>query len=151
MIKFLIDNFIIILLLLPLTSLIHELGHAFFGKMFGGKVVEISLGYGPSLFKLGIFNINKFYFFWGYCRVILPDNNRISKFLFHIGGVLFNFLFLFFLYVLRVVFNVHSDYIGNLNIINFVMIMTCLIPINYFDNTPSDGKRLLEIIKKDSA
>lgn len=66
----------------------------------------------------------------------------------HIGGILFNALFIGFLFVIRIFFNVESVYIGYLNFINSLLIIFCLIPMYYSANVPSDGKQLLDLFRK---
>lgn len=52
-------NIVYPLVILPLVTLIHELGHAFFAKIFGRKVTKISLGlFGKKIFSIGVFEMN---------------------------------------------------------------------------------------------
>ncbi|MCI1590469.1 site-2 protease family protein [Heyndrickxia oleronia] len=138
------------LILYPLSTFIHELGHAFFVKLNGGIVKGIQIGIGPKVFQIGKFSINRLFFIGGLCSYEWTNQhvNNIQKFSVHIGGILFNALFIGFLFVIRIFFNVESVYIGYLNFINSLLIILCLIPMYYSANVPSDGQQLLDLFRK---
>lgn len=143
-------NFLLSLILSLLCIFIHELGHAFFVKINGGKVKNIQLGIGGEIFSIGIFSINRVFFIGGLCSWEWGNQqvSNFQKFFVYIGGVLFNGLFIGALFLFRILFNVESIYIGYLNFINFLLIILCLIPIYYSKDLPSDGKQLIDLLKK---
>jgi len=57
---FLINFVIIALFIFPFIALIHESGHAFFVKIFGGEISEFAIGNGEVLWKKNTFAIKKF-------------------------------------------------------------------------------------------
>ena len=61
----LITAFWAFFVLLPLVSLIHQLGHYLMALLFGGRS-EIILGRGKLLFKLGTIQVNRYYFLDSY-------------------------------------------------------------------------------------
>ena len=42
---------------------IHELGHAFFVKLFGGIILKMEIGIGEPLFNIGKIQVNKFFYY----------------------------------------------------------------------------------------
>lgn len=50
----------------PFNLIIHELGHAFFIKLLGGKINKIHIGVGGPLINLKGFSFNKYFFILGY-------------------------------------------------------------------------------------
>lgn len=70
--------------------LIHELGHAFFNFIFGGKTKKIVIGKGKRLFNIGILEIRHWYFYSGQCSMKRPENDsKPLKIIMILGGVLF--------------------------------------------------------------
>lgn len=145
------------ILLVPICTFIHELGHALFVKLIGGKVIQVEIGAGPVLFQIGSVAFKKMFFAGGYCSFEWPNDKTVSKFekfLVFFGGVAMNALFIVILYFLRVHFHIKSDIIGHLNFINFFMIILCLVPfkLSIQNNRQiiSDGKRIFELFSKNS-
>ena len=56
--KFIISFFII----LPIVTIIHQFGHFFFAKLFGGSL-DMEIGTGKKLFKVGRLQFNRVYFY----------------------------------------------------------------------------------------
>ena len=73
---FLINFVIIGLFIFPFIALIHESGHAFFIKLFGGKIKEFAIGNGETLWKVKAFSIKKAYFAGG--RVVSENEEVFS-------------------------------------------------------------------------
>ena len=86
---------------LGIVALIHEVGHYFFARRAGIKVLELSLGAGPKVFS---FTKNDILYSIRPIPILafvkleeegpegLKEGRAFSKFLMYIGGVLFNFL-----------------------------------------------------------
>lgn len=145
------------ILLVPICTFIHELGHALFVKLFGGKVIQVEIGTGPVLFQIGSVAFKRMFFVGGFCIFEWPNGKKVSKFeefLVFFGGVAMNALLIVILYFLRVHFHIKSDIIGHLNFINFFMIILCLVPfkLSIQNNRQiiSDGKRIFELFSKNS-
>jgi membrane-associated protease RseP (regulator of RpoE activity) len=51
----LLSNLLIIFLMLFPIIFLHELGHAFVGRILGFKVFSIVMGYGKNLFEFELF------------------------------------------------------------------------------------------------
>ncbi|MCM3741556.1 M50 family metallopeptidase [Oceanobacillus luteolus] len=48
----------------PLNVFIHELGHAFFVKIYGGTIQKIEIGIGEHLFRIGKVQIKNNFSSW---------------------------------------------------------------------------------------
>lgn len=135
----------------PLNIFIHELGHAFFIKIFGGKLKKIYIGTGEPLFDIGKIVVNKYFFLFGladYDSSSLSINNRLSSFFIAIGGVLFNLITLF---IVILAFNSYDPgnflkgyYIG----FTCMLIISAIVPITYPDGSYSDGKHIMRLFIK---
>jgi hypothetical protein len=53
--------FLSFFLILPLVTILHQLGHMFFARLFGGKV-NMHIGSGKLLTKIGPLHYNAFIF-----------------------------------------------------------------------------------------
>lgn len=146
---FLINSVIITLFIFPFLALIHEFGHAFFLKMFGGKIIELSIGNGDVIWKKNIFAIKKAYFVGGR---IVPENIEIlsksQRTAFLLGGVFFNFLSALALDLLTgYEFLVFRNYLDSFIFISYSNVVINLIPLTtIFGKT--DGKQLVELYTK---
>jgi hypothetical protein len=134
----------------PINLFIHELGHAFFIKVFGGKMKCIYVGSGEPILKIQKVVINKYFFLFGladYEDHSIKITNKLSYFLIAIGGVLFNAITLT---IVILVFNAYDPnhflkgyYIG----FTAMLILSAIIPITYPDGNESDGKYIMNLLK----
>lgn len=133
---------------LPIVALIHALGHLFFAKIFGGKI-KLYLGKGKPLFRLGILEIRLLYFFDSECHYQqLKINNKLSHFLVHAGGIIFNLIAIFLVnsaiyagFLFKHIFFYQFVYFS------VYYIFFALLPIKYGKNHYSDGMSILTIIR----
>lgn len=133
----------------PLSVLIHELGHAFFAKLFGGKIVKLEIGIGEPLFSLEKFQLNKYFFIMGYCSYEsnLTEQNRIKLSLIALGGVFFNLATIVMLILIKL-YTDHSHFLdGYFFGFTGILVLFSIIPVTYFTGDISDGKWLIKIWK----
>jgi len=145
---FLINFVIIALFIFPFIALIHESGHAFFVKLFGGEISEFAIGNGEILWKKNVFAIKQAYFVGG--RVVPKNIEKLSKtqkaFLF-LGGVIFNFLsaFVFDLFT-GYEFGVFRNYLDSFIFVSYLNVVINLVPLTTIIGT-SDGKKLVVLLR----
>jgi regulator of sigma E protease len=115
----LIATIIEFLFVIAVLVFVHELGHFLFAKWCGVKVDEFAIGFGPKIFNKRkgetLYRINLFPL-GGYVKIVgenpndpIPEGldksriftyqNRFKQFLILFGGVLFNFIFAYILYI----------------------------------------------------
>ncbi|WP_121610902.1 site-2 protease family protein [Mesobacillus foraminis] len=137
-----------LLLIYPLVIFIHELGHAFFVKLLGGNF-RLMIGRGRQLFKKGPFSLHVMYFLDSYCEYAkLKWNNRLTHFLVHAGGILFNLASVLILNLLisngyleeRKVFEQFSYFSVWLSVFS-------LVPVDYGDENYSDGLAIYFVLR----
>ncbi len=133
---------------LPLTLLIHTGGHAFFALLFGGKA-SLTIGRGSKLLKIKNIEIRKFYFVDSACYYDkLRKDRRWKHALIYAGGPLFNISS-----ILMVNGLIHAGVLNtHLFFYQFVyfslyLLFFSLIPIDYGENNPSDGKAIYDVLK----
>lgn len=141
--------FLAFFLVLPIISIMHEGGHIFFAWLFGGKKIKVSVGSGKPVFKKGILEVRKFYFWYGVCMFEdLRINNRWTNILIFFGGSLFNLLG-----VIAVILLVEQEYIGTnmftyqFTYFSLYYIFFALLPMTYPDGNYSDGRIILEFLR----
>jgi len=150
-------NYILgMLVILPLILIIHECGHAFFAKLFGGKVTNITIGYGKKIYSKGILEIKLWYFINGFCSYKdLKTNSKASKIIIILGGIIFNvfsmalvFIPAFILYpsynidntvVLASIFHTFLEF-------SLMFVVFNSLPIKIFGMN-SDGLQLYQLIR----
>ncbi|WP_144512887.1 site-2 protease family protein [Bacillus sp. FJAT-22090] len=143
---FLINFVIIALFIFPFIALIHESGHAFFVKLFGGEISEFAIGNGEVLWKKHKFTIKKAYFVGG--RVVTKSDEGFSKtqrVFILLGGVIFNFLSAFVLDLFTgYEFGVFRNYLDSFIFVSYLNVVINLFPLTTIIGT-SDGKQLVEL------
>ncbi|WP_440895355.1 site-2 protease family protein [Amphibacillus sp. Q70] len=132
----------------PINILIHECGHAFFVKLFGGKIRNISIGTGEPKLTWGKIIINKYFFLFGladFDRRTLKVDHKFAIFLIFLGGALFNIITLI---VVILIFNQYDPghflkgyYIG----FTITLIVSALVPMTYPHGYDSDGKHIIRL------
>ncbi|RTQ92261.1 hypothetical protein [Lysinibacillus telephonicus] len=128
MLEYIFNIFITLLIIFPLTIFIHELGHAFFLKIFKIPFNKIILGIGKELFSINKIQINTYYFLGGGCDYSLTNRVHWFKyFLFSFGGILFNIISVCLVYYFSKDILFHSDsFLSNISLL-FILISSVSI------------------------
>ncbi|CAG9621272.1 hypothetical protein [Sutcliffiella rhizosphaerae] len=140
--------FLSFFLVLPLVTILHQLGHFFFAKLFGGTV-NIHIGTGNILFKVGSFKIRKLYFYDGWCEYINVSRGtrKIEKIFVYLGGSIFNISSILLLngLITREILE-PNIFIYQFTYFSFYFVFFSLFPMNHLNGCPSDGMAVLNII-----
>jgi len=141
--------FLAFFLVLPIISFIHEAGHVFFAWLMGGRNIKVTVGTGDVLFRVGMLEVRKYYFWYGLCSFDnLRRNHRLANILIFLGGVLFNAastLVAMYLVEEEVVEPGMLTY--QFTYFSMYYIFFALLPMPYPDGTYSDGKVILDLIR----
>ena len=146
---FLINFIVIALLIFPFIALIHEAGHAFFLKLFGGEIYEFSIGNGDVLWKKEKFHIKTAYFAGG---SVTPNNidvmSKNQKAFFFLGGVFFNLGSALALdLAIGYEFGVFRHYLDSFIFVSYLNVVINLIPLTTIAGE-TDGKKLVNLYSK---
>jgi len=134
--------------IIPIITIIHEIGHAFFISLFKGRVTQISIGKGRKLVKLGIFTFYTYFFMGGYCHSEPPKKEYtfIQSILVTIGGIIFNLI------SAGIVGYLSSYKLGSYNNLldafvfwSLTLSLITIIPIK-IGSTSSDGRMLFKLL-----
>ncbi len=141
--------FFSLFLVLPLVTIIHQSGHLFFAKLLGCSV-NIHIGTGKPLCKIGSFYIRKFYFFDGWCEykaLHQKKNSKMKKVLIFLGGSIFNLTTIILVnsLILQEFLN-PNIYFYQFVYFSVYYVFFSLFPTEYVNGCPSDGKAVLNII-----
>jgi hypothetical protein len=143
--KFLLAFFLV----LPVISFLHEGGHVFFAWLMGGKNIKVTVGSGKVLFRAGILEVRKFYFWYGLCTFDnLRRNKRLANILIFSGGALFNAMA-----AIAVIYMIENNLLApsmityQFTYFSLYYIFFALLPMPYPDGNYSDGKVILDLIR----
>ena len=140
--------FIGLFFLAPIIFFIHELGHAFFGKLCGYKLAKIEIGTGKAVFKIGLIEFKSVYFLGGHYYAENKIDNILGQMLMVFGGAIFNFFIIFICVLLLHNGVLRSHWLLHAFInFNAYIGIAALLPIQYFQGGKSDGQRIYYIIK----
>ncbi|GGK88267.1 site-2 protease family protein [Rufibacter glacialis] len=141
--------FLAFFVVLPVISFLHEAGHVFFAWLMGGKNIKVTVGTGKVLFRLGMLEVRKYYFWYGLCSFDnLKRNHRFSKILVFSGGVLFNAAS-----AITVMHLVTEGWVEagmmtyQFTYFSMYYIFFALLPMPYPDGSYSDGKFILDLLR----
>ena len=145
--------FLAFFLVLPVISLLHEAGHVFFAWLMGGKNIKVSLGTGKTKFRIGMLEVKKYYFWYGLCTFEdLKRNERLSNILIFTGGSLFNAIAALTVMALVEQNILESGFFTyQFTYFSLYYIFFALLPMPYPDGTNSDGKIILDMLRKKRA
>ncbi|TFE02087.1 hypothetical protein [Jeotgalibacillus salarius] len=136
------------MLVFPTTSLVHQLGHSFFAKIFGGSA-EFSLGRGRRLFKFGKVSVHAIYFLDSFCKYTkLKYSNRFTNTLVHLGGVIFNIGSILLINLLIIQDIIGPDiFFYQYAYFSLYFAAFSLLPVNFGGGKYSDGYAAFRILK----
>jgi hypothetical protein len=136
-------------LVLPVITFLHEGGHVFFAWLMGGKNIKVTIGSGKVLFRLGVIEVRKYYFWYGLCSFDnLRRNERFAYILIFSGGILFNAVA-----VLILIYLIDNQYVDaglityQFTYFSLYFIFFALLPMPYPDGNYSDGKIILDLLR----
>jgi len=129
-----IENIILFILFLGILIFVHELGHFLFAKILKVNVEEFGIGFPPRLIskKIGetVYSLNLI-FFGGYVKLRGEDNiddpygflnqPAYKKILITLGGVIFNFIFAYFLFSIGYLYGL-PEFAGEIKNITVVQV-----------------------------
>jgi membrane-associated protease RseP (regulator of RpoE activity) len=134
-----------ILIIFPIVTIIHEIGHTIAVKMFGGKISSVKFGIGPKLVKLGILQVNRYYFWGGnFSYSELQNGSILKQIIIMFSGPLLNFV-TFILFIFISVNIEQSFFIDGLIKFSLICSIVNLIPFS-FEKSNTDGKQILDLI-----
>ncbi|ARS34680.1 site-2 protease family protein [Pontibacter actiniarum] len=141
--------FLAFFLVLPLISFLHEAGHVFFAWLMGGKNIRVTVGTGSLLFRIGMLEVRKYYFWYGVCTFDnLKRKHRLANILIFSGGTLFNAIS-----AVLVIYLIENNLLEpgmltyQFTYFSMYYIFFALLPMPYPDGSYSDGKIILDLIR----
>lgn len=137
-----------LLLIYPLVVFIHEMGHAFFVWVFGGRF-RLMLGRGKQLFQKGPFSLHIMYFLDSFCDYAkLKRSNRLTHSLVHAGGILFNLASVLVLNLLiSNGYLVEHKVFEQFSYFSVWLAAFSLVPVDYGDENYSDGLAIYYVLR----
>jgi hypothetical protein len=144
--------FLAFFLVLPVISFVHEAGHVFFAWIMGAKNIKVTIGSGKVLFRFGMLEVRKYYFWYGLCTFDnLKRNKRFANILIFAGGALFNALA-----ALLIIYLIENQVLEpgiltyQFTYFSLYYVFFALLPMPYPDGNDSDGKVILDLIRNKS-
>ena len=133
------------LVLIPITTVIHELGHIIPVIIFGGEITSIRFGLGNKLFNLGIVEVKWIYFLGGsFHYKNLQNYNKHKKIFIMFSGPLLNLITAIVLLTVIIIFG-KSMILSQLTLMSLIYFVVNLIPFA-FGKLNTDGKQILDLI-----
>lgn len=141
--------FLAFFLVLPLISLLHELGHVFFAWLMGGKKIRVIIGSGKPVFSIGPLEVRQYYFWYGLCTFEnLKRTRKWANILIFSGGAFFNLLGTVVVIILVEKEILEAGILTyQFTYFSLYYIFFALLPMPYPDGNYSDGKIIVELLR----
>ena len=141
--------FLAFFLVLPIISLLHEIGHVFFAWLMGAKNIRIVIGHGKTVAKLGMFEVRHYYFWYGSCTFEnIKRKNKLAYITIYMGGVIFNILSTIAIILLIENKTISTGIITyQFTYFSMYYIFFALLPMTYPGGYLSDGKIILDLLR----
>ncbi|WP_199860649.1 hypothetical protein [Oceanobacillus damuensis] len=138
-----------IFIILPIVSLIREMGYLVAGKLFGVKEATITIGSGPYFFKFWIFEVRRFYFMYSWCHYeSLERDSKFAHIIIYASPILANlFVALFINGLLANDLLEYETFWNQFVFYAFYFLLFDAIPLYYPDGQPSNGRVVYDLIR----
>ncbi|MBO1002529.1 hypothetical protein [Pseudogracilibacillus auburnensis] len=135
--------------ILPIVSIIREIGYLITSKIFGAKKSKITIGSGPKLFHLSVFEVRKYYFAYSWCSYdSLRNESKLAHIIIYASPILSNLLIALLIngllaYELLGLPNFWNKFV----FYSFYFVLFDALPIYYPDGQPSNGRVIYNLLR----
>ena len=136
------------LIVIPLVSVIHQLGHSLMAIILGGKV-DFTIWQGRTIFRWKKIKIKSIYFLHSFCIYEkLKYDNRFTHACVYAGGTIANLASILLVYSL-IVLGVLSKNLFSYQFVYFSIyyIVFSLLPFEYSETSLSDGRAIYDALR----
>ncbi|KML31912.1 site-2 protease family protein [Priestia aryabhattai] len=136
------------LIVIPLVSVIHQLGHSLMAIILGGKV-DFTIGQGRTIFRWKKIKIKSIYFLHSFCIYEkLKYDNRFAHACVYAGGTVANVASILLVYGL-IMLGVLSKNLFSYQFVYFSIyyIVFSLLPFEYSETSLSDGRAIYDALR----
>jgi len=136
------------LIVIPLVSVIHQLGHSLMAIILGGRV-DFTIGQGKTIFKWKKIKIKSIYFLHSFCIYEkLKYDNRFTHACVYAGGTIANLASIILMYGL-IMWGVLSKNLFSYQFVYFSIyyIVFSLLPFEYSETSLSDGRAIYDALR----
>ncbi|PEW08859.1 hypothetical protein CN367_02540 [Priestia megaterium] len=136
------------LIVIPLVSVIHQLGHSLMAIILGGRV-DFTIGQGKTIFKWEKIKIKSIYFLHSFCIYEkLKYDNRFTHACVYAGGTIANLASILLVYGL-IMLGVLSKNLFSYQFVYFSIyyIVFSLLPFEYSETSLSDGRAIYDALR----
>ncbi len=136
------------LIVIPLVSIIHQLGHSLMAIILGGSV-DFTIGQGRTIFRWKKIKIKSIYFLHSFCIYEkLKYDNRFTHACVYAGGTIANLASILLVYGL-IVLGVLSKNLFSYQFVYFSLyyIVFSLLPFEYSETSLGDGRAIYDALR----
>ncbi|MBQ4869136.1 hypothetical protein IHQ11_21940 [Priestia megaterium] len=136
------------LIVIPLVSVIHQLGHSLIAIILGGRV-DFTIGQGRTIFRWKKIKIKSIYFLHSFCIYEkLKYDNRFTHACVYAGGTIANLASILLVYGL-IMLGVLSKNLFSYQFVYFSIyyIVFSLLPFEYSETSLSDGRAIYDALR----
>lgn len=136
------------LIVIPLVSVIHQLGHSLMAIILGGRV-DFTIGQGRTIFRWKKIKIKSIYFLHSFCIYEkLKYDNWFTHACVYAGGTIANVASILLVYGL-IMLGVLSKNLFSYQFVYFSLyyIVFSLLPFEYSETSLSDGRAIYDALR----
>ncbi len=143
-----ISLIISLFIILPVVSLVRELGYLFTSKIFGAKETKVTIGSGPVVCKLGVFEVRRYYFTYSWCSYKdLKKDSKLTHMIIYASPIISTLFMALIVNSLLVEGILEANFWHRFVFYAFYFVLFDAIPIYYPDGQPSNGRVVYDLIR----
>lgn len=137
-------------IILPIVVFLRETGYLLASIIFGVKNPRLTIGSGPRIFKLGIFDVRKYYhiFCW-FSYDTIKRKSKIAYICIYAGPILVNLIFALFINALLAngILQEYRTFWERFIFYAFYYILFDLVPMKTLNGMPNNGMIIYEMFR----
>ncbi|KGP91065.1 hypothetical protein N780_17565 [Pontibacillus chungwhensis BH030062] len=144
-IKLILSAFII----LPVVSIIREGGYLIASYLLGASSSKVTVGCGPKVFNLGVFEVRRYYFMYSWCSYdTLKFDKKWAHIVIYSAPILSNVVVAIGVNALLAIDGIPMESFWTQFIFYaFYFVLFDFLPVYYPDGQPSNGRVIYDLIR----
>lgn len=137
-------------IILPIVIFLRETGYLIMSKIFGVENPRITIGSGPRIFKIGIFDIRKYYHIYSWFSFdAIKRKSKYAYIFIYAGPILINLLLALVInaFLADGFLHEHKTFWNRFIFYVFYYVLFDLVPMKTLNGMPNNGMIIYELLR----
>ncbi|MEI4770334.1 hypothetical protein WAX74_11880 [Psychrobacillus sp. FJAT-51614] len=135
---------------MPVVAFLRETGYLIFSEIFGAQNPRLTIGSGPRVFKIGIFDLRKYYHLYSWFSYdAIRRNNKFAYICIYAGPILINLILALIINALLAndFLQEHKTFWNRFIFYVFYYVLFDVIPMKTINGMPNNGMIIYQMIR----